>query len=521
MSKQKIVTGALIILAASMITRVLGFVFRIYISNRLGAEGMGLYQLVLSLYMLLVTFATNGIAIAVSKMVAEQQEVNRYGGTRPILRMAVAYSLLVSIAAAIALFWFACPIGEFLLKDERTILSLRCLAPSLPFMAVSSCIKGYFYAMRDSFKPSSAQVIEQVAKMIFIIFIIGLWLPYGDAFACAATVLGMTVGEIVSCAYVVMTYYADRKKTPKTKGKQRKIIKEFIHISLPIQTSSTFHSLLRLAENLLIIGGLRIFTGGDDSSAIGAYGILKGMVLPLLMFPTSLLQALVTTLIPEVASANAGGKRERIRRAVNKVLQLTLMMSVVIVLIFMLFPHQIGNMLYHEPQVGNMLALLCPICPLMYLEMVTVGVLNAIGEQVAPMRYNIADSIIRIILIYFFVPKGGIQAFLWIMIVSNLFTSLLNLRRLLKVTKVKFKWKNWIILPTVAAAAAAFPAKILYAFFFDGLFPVWFCVCLCSVIVVMLYIGLLFAMKCITPGELHWVRDCFKRKKSDTHFKKA
>ena len=98
------------------------------------------------------------------------------------------------------------------LKDGRTILSLRCLAPSLPFMAVSACIRGYYFARRDSFKPSSAQVIEQVAKMTFIVAVIGWWLPYGDAFACAATVLGMTVGEIVSCAYVVFTYYAGRKK---------------------------------------------------------------------------------------------------------------------------------------------------------------------------------------------------------------------------------------------------------------------------------------------------------------------
>lgn len=513
-SKQKIVVGAFVILIASMITRILGFVFRVYISNCLGAQGMGLYQLVLSLYMLLATFATGGITVAVSKMVAEQREVNKYGSLRAVLRMSIVYALFIGGIAGAALLMFAQPIGAYILNDSRTVLSLRCLAPSLPFMAASACIKGYFFALQNSMKPSSAQVIEQVAKMGFAMWILPFWLPLGDAFGCAACVLGMTIGEMVSCGYIIATYYADRSREKGPVRKQKRVLWEMIGISLPIQTSSTLHSLLRLLENLLIIYGLRIFTGGNSEAAIGAYGILKGMVLPLLMFPTSLLQALVTTLIPEVAGANASGKTRTVARAVRKALQLTIMMGVIIVALFMIFPVQIGEMLYHEKMVGDMLAKLCWICPLMYLEMVTVGVLNAIGEQIAPMRYNIADSLLRIGLIYLFVPRGGVNAFLLIMIGSNFFTSLMNLRRLLKVTGVRLQYKEWIVLPSIAAGCTGLFARLFYACFLETSVSMLSGVLLCSALACAGYFLLLLLLRCVSFKDMQWVRSALSIRRS-------
>lgn len=511
--KQTLIAGALTVLGASVITRILGFVFRIYIADKLGAEGMGLYQLVTSLYMLVVTFATSGISIAVSRMVAEQLAANRYGSTRVILRMSVCWSLMISLAASLLLFAFANPIGCYLLGDPRTVLSLRCLAPSLPFMAASSCIKGYFYALRNSMRPSSATVIEQIAKIVFIICIIGLWLPYGDAYACAATAMGMTVGEIISCAYVMATYFSYADHKDKKVCKHRSVFGQILSISLPIQTSSTLHSALRLAENLLIINGLRIFTGGDGGAAISAYGVLKGMVLPLLMFPTSLLQAVVTVLIPEVAGANAGGRKQTVQRACGRVLQLTLLMGIIITALFLLFPEQIGSLFYHDPSVPGMLAKLSLLCPLIYLEMVTVGILNAIGEQVAPMRYNIADSLLRIVFIWLLVPKGGIDYFLWIMIGSNLFTSLLNLHHLLKVTGMRLEVANWLAKPSLAAAASGVPSLLLYRIL-SGFLHDWAALCLCCIVASGIYFALLFPLGCIGKKEVKWFSACLRNQSS-------
>lgn len=501
----------MIIFIASIITRILGFIFRVYIADKLGAQGMGLYQLVTSLYMLIASFCTSGITIAVSKMVAEQLAANKYGSLTAILRISVSWSLFISISVLIIVFSFAPFIGSTILSDERTILSLRLIAPSLPFMAVSSSIKGYYFALRNSIKPSSATVIEQVAKMIFIMAIIGMWLPYGFVYATAAASLGMTIGEIVGASYMMLTYFLDKNNSCHKKGKKRKILKDIISISFPIQTSSTLHSSLRLAENILIISSLKIFSGGDGNTAIGIYGVLKGMVLPLLMFPTSLLQGGITVLIPEMAGANACGNKKTIKRAVSRTFQITLLVGIFISLVFVAFSNQIASLLFKDPLAPPLLFKLSFLCPLIYIEMVSTGILNGIGEQLSPMVYSILDSVLRLLLIFLFVPHGGINAFLWIMVFSNLFTSTLNFYRLLKVSELRPNIFEWFIKPLICAILTIFPAIFInrtLVSFVSPLLSLILSIGCCFII----DLTLLICVGSINKDDIKYFTDCIKKK---------
>ena len=499
------------ILGASIVTRVLGFIFRIYIAEKLGAQGMGLYQLVTSLYMLAITFITSGISLAVSCMVSENIETKRYGSSRYVLKISIFWALFISILVLIFLLIFAVSISQNVLRDPRTLYSIIFLAPSLPFMAVSCCVKGYFYAMRKSFHPSNATVIEQIIKMLFIFFLINFYIDRGDAYSCAIVSLGMTVGEIVSCIYIGIIYCAQKKPTYHQNSGLKKVLSKILKISVPIQTSATFNSALRLAENILIIEGLKIFTHGDHVVATSTYGIIKGMVLPLLLFPTSLLQAVITVLIPELSGASAARKEATIRRACQRALQLTILMGIYITAIFLLFPGEISSLFYSNPNVAPMIKTLCILCPLMYLEMVCVGILNAIGEQIASMKYRIIDGLVRLILIWTLVPKGGVNAFLVIMIMSNIFTAILNLYRLLKVTCLPFCLSQWLIKPFIAillssGISIALKAKV------EMVFPNWLAILVLSLIVAAIYLVLLFSLKCLGSSEVDFVKTCFKSK---------
>ncbi len=511
MKKNILIKGALTILSASIITRILGFVFRIYIAEKLGAEGMGLYQLITSLYMLVVTFATSGISLAVSCMIAENIATNKYGCSKSVLKISILWALSVSIIVSIILLIFSIPISTHILRDNRTFYSILILAPSLPFMSVSCCIKGYFYAMRKSLHPSNAIVIEQIIKMIFTIGLINLHLNKNDAYSCAIVSFGMTIGEIASCIYMGSIYYKSKKYIKNQSTCSKKIFSNILKISIPIQTSSTLNSSLRLAENILIIEGLKFFTHGDNSVATGTYGVIKGMALPLLLFPTSFLQAIITVLIPELSGANAGGKEKSIRKACEKSLQLTLIMGIYITAIFLIFPQEISNLFYSNPDVAPMIKNLCILCPLMYLEMVCVGILNAIGEQVASMKYKIIDSITRLILIWFLVPKGGVNAFLIIMIISNLFTSLLNLYHLLKVTCLPLDLNKWIIKPTISILLSSC-VSIFFKNQLSKLFPNWLTIFSLGLIIMVIYIVLLFSFNCIGNKEISFIKTCFKFK---------
>ena len=514
MKKNILIKGALTILSASIITRILGFIFRIYIAEKLGAEGMGLYQLITSLYMLVVTFATSGISLAVSCMIAENIETNKYGCSKSVLKISILWALSISILVSIILIIFSLPISNHILRDNRTFYSILILAPSLPFMSVSCCIKGYFYATRKSLHPSNAIVIEQIIKMLFTIGLINLNLNKNDAYSCAVVSFGMTIGEIASCIYMGIIYYKSKKSILNKPRCSKKIFSNILKISIPIQTSSTLNSTLRLAENILIIEGLKFFTHGDGSIATSTYGVIKGMVLPLLLFPTSFLQAIITVLIPELSGANAGGKEKSIRKACEKSLQLTLIMGIYITALFLLFPQEISSLFYSNPHVSPIIKNLCILCPLMYLEMVCVGILNAIGEQIASMKYKIIDSITRLALIWFFVPKGGVNAFLVIMIISNLFTSLINLYRLLKVTCLPLDLNKWIFKPAISILLSSC-ISIFFKDQFSKLFPSWLSILLLSLIIMITYIILLFNFNCIGNKEICFIKTCFKFKKSN------
>ncbi|MCL2088416.1 MAG: polysaccharide biosynthesis protein [Oscillospiraceae bacterium] len=514
MKKQNLVAGAIILTAASTLTRVLGFVFRVYLSGKIGAEGMGIYQLTFSLYLMFMTLASGGISIAITKLISEHIVSHGEDGVGVIVKKALLWSVFSSVVIG----WLMFAGSEFLsvnvLKDARTALSLKFLAPTLPVIAVSSCLNGYFYSMRNVIKPALTQIVEQISKIVIVVAIFILWTPQSIEYACAATVLGLGLGEVICCIFIGAGYrMKKRKNLINPANAPVNVLKRMLGVSVPIVASSTLSSGFRMAENVLIIEKLKQY-GDSQSEAVGTYGMLKGMVLPLLLFPSSLLHAFVTTLVPEVARANAGGNDTRITSLISKVLQITAMVSILIVCVFLVFSYELGTLIYKSNTVGTMLAMLSILCPFMYLEMVVVGILSALGQQVHSLKYNIMDSVIRITLIFFLIPIWGIKAFLWVMIVSNLFTSILNIKRLLKVTLVSFNIGDWLIKPTLAAMAAGTAVKLICRYTVGEMFPLWITVIIGVAVMSLLYLLALFLMACIRKKDIIMLADHFRQAKA-------
>ncbi|HIZ56426.1 MAG TPA: polysaccharide biosynthesis protein [Firmicutes bacterium] len=515
MKQQNVLTGAIILTVNSFIIRIIGFVFRIYLSGTVGAEGMGIYQLVLSLYMLVANLGTAGISIAVSRLVAEQLAVGHSSDARHTIRSAVVLSLLISCTAGIILWIFAEPLALYVLKDTRTLLSLRILAPSIPFMAVASCYKGYFFAVRDTLRPAASQLVEQLVKMACIIGCMGYCLPKGLAVTCAGIVFGMTVSEVVSLLFVFILYRTGKRPVRDGVVYDRHISRKILAISVPLALSAVLTSSLRLMENVLIVDGFRKF-GVDESVATGAYGMLKGMAMPLLFFPSSILSALAVTLIPDVSAARARGDDAAVSRTVSTVLQVTTLLSIPVVGIFLVFPMELGTVIYQDAQVGQMLRALSFICPFMYIEMVIGGILNALDEQVSTMAYNVTDSVLRIALIWILVPRAGMEGFLFIIILSNLFTAVLKLRRLLKITRVSFKFRNWMLYPVMAAAAGSLTARLCCQKM-TGFIPLPLNLILGCCLIIGVYFIFLLVLGCVGKNEIDWVLGRLKRRRPRQH----
>lgn len=462
MKKENIIIGTLILTAATTLTRLIGFVFRIYLANTMGAEGMGLYQLTLSFYMLMVTLATSGINIAVSRLMSEEIALSHWSNARKVLYQAMSISVVTGFASAFFMYTFAGYIGVNVLKDSRTVTALTYLVPTLPVMAVSSCYKGYFYAVRKVIRPASAQVLEQIIRVFVIFSIMESYLPKGLEYACAAVAIGMVAEEIFSFIYIWFLYVIDKKPyAGKCKGRGDNMMLSILGVTIPLAATSYLNSALRMVENILIPMRLTLY-GVTSGAAMELYGMLKGMVLPLLFFPSSFLTSLASMLIPSVAGANVSMNERKVTRTLSQVLHFTLISGILIVAVFICYSYEIGMAVYNNSQVGIMLRIISLVCPFMYLNMVISSMLNALGEQVSSFKINVIESVIKISIIYFLMPVYGFNAYLLALFLTTILNTILYMARLLQVSCILFDISNWIFKPMLAAAASSLLSRGLF-----------------------------------------------------------
>lgn len=461
MAQQSYVKNAAILTATGLALRAAGMFFRIYLAARIGAEGMGLYQLIYTVYNMAVTVATAGLSVAATRLSAQLLATDDAANARAAMRRVLALGLGLGLAAAVLLFAGAGLAAEWWLKDTRAALSLRVLAPSLPFMSVSACLRGFFLARRKVGPNSRAQIFEQIVRIGVVAACIDAALPYGEAASCAAVMLGSTVSEAASWAYMEWCYRRELRAVPRrARQPVHGLSAQLWAILAPIAANQYLTGLLRTVENVMVPGCLALFTG-DRAAALSQYGALKGMAMPVIFFPFSFLATISTLLLPEITEAHTQGRRAALERLISRVMLVTLALSVLAGGLFTQFAREIGLVLYQSEEVGFYLSVLGPLMPFMYLESMVDGILKGLGEQLSSFRYAALDSVVRMALIALLLPRLGMKGFLFVMLVSNLLTSLLNLHRLLTVTGLRVRWMRWVVKPVLSMICAGTACRFL------------------------------------------------------------
>lgn len=503
--KRTLVKNAAILTVTSLILRTIGIFFRIYMSNAVGAEGMGLYQLIFSIYVLAATFASSGISTAVTRMVADELVCGTRRSVRHVLRRSILVSVVLGAVSAALVWAFANPIGTRWIKDVRSIPALKVLTVGLPFMGISSCLRGYFIAREKAAVPSRAQLLEQVVRIAVTVCLIERLSGDGIGMACVAVILGDTVAEIASCLYLGIGFLWDKRQLPQptapSHSAQKGVLRRLWRIAAPITAGRYLNTILRTIENILVPACLTTFLV-SSTAALSQFGMLKGMVMPLLFFPASFLNAITTLLIPEVSRANTLQQHQTIERAVTRSLQLTLISSILISGIFTLFAKELGMLIYHDEEVGFLLQVLAPLMPIMYLESIVDGILKGLDQQASSLRYSVLDSASRIVLIGLIVPRFGMAGFLFIMVLSNYLTCGLNLHRLLKVTGLPMQWSNWVAKPVLAIGAICAVTALIRRMPLFGQLPSIVTVAALGLLCIGGYLLLMPALGCIHRDDL-------------------
>lgn len=464
MIQNSIVKGALILTIANIITRVLGFVYRIYMSNVIGAEGMGLYQLIVPIYMLVWSISSSGFSTTISKLTAQENAKNEYGNMGRILKQSIILSGFISLILSISVFLLSEYIGTNVLNDARTVKSLKIISLCFPFMAAGSCIRGYFLGLKETKIPAASQVLEQFTRMAAIYFLAGTLIPKGLEYAAAAAVIGMCLGEIISFIYVLFCYKVFKLNHRLNKAPSQnsaKILGVILIMAIPLTANRVTGSFLSTIENILIPQKLQEF-GFSVQQSMSEYGKLTGMAMPLIMFPSSLLTALSTSVLPVVSEARAVQNNRRITNTVTKSMLLTSIIGIGTAGIFITFPNDIGYLIYNQDEIGKLLYFMGFICPFMYFQVTLSGILNGLGEQVFIFRNSLISSAVNIGFIYFLIPVYGINAFIAGWFLSLLFVSILDLNRVVKRTGLKIKLINWFIKPILSITVCCMFTKILH-----------------------------------------------------------
>ncbi len=458
--KRLFVKNGIILSSSSLLIRTIGLFAGIYLADKIGTEGLGLYRLIISVYFFFASAVSSGFSLTVTRLVTDLSSDGKPAQARYATERCMALSVLCGVVLAISMSFSAPFISTALIDDQRSMIPLLILAPSLPFLSLSACIRGYFYAQRKTVPCSGEQLLEQIVEIAVFLFIFETFRPNTLTGACCTAVTGTTVAEIISFVYAIILYKIDINKSTVGSEKIARLYRKMLPLALPVGANSMLRSGLAAVENILIPFGL-IRSGHDTSTALSQYGVISGMTLPVLTFPAVFILPFAMLIIPEIAEAAAQHHQKSIRSMTEKMLSLTMKYSIPVMIVFLFFATPICQLLYQNQDAGTFLILLAPVVPLMYLDSVVDGILKGLNEQTSYFVFNLIDSILRVILTFVLLPLYGIMGMVAVIIISELLNTTMSLWRLLSVTQIKIHPWQILIQPTLAILVPCLFARLL------------------------------------------------------------
>ena len=509
---KQIFWNALLLSAATLLMRSVGVIFGVYLTNRAGAETMGLFSLMGGVYGFALTLATSGIQFGVTRLTVEAIGRGEKERVRRIIRRAMLYALLFGLGAMLLLMSLASPIGIHWLKDARTVRSLRLFGLTLPLISLSSVWNGYFTAVRRVYKNAVVQVFEQALKIIGTVYLLSLFLPSGVEGTCYALILGGALAELGSFLLNFLLYLIDRKRNFPSVSKQSAAEgRALLGITLPIAFTAYLRSGLLTLQHILIPEGLRN-SGASHAAALVAYGSIHNMALPVILYPAALISSFSGLLIPALAESNVKKENIRIGYMIRRVWWLSLIFSIGVAGILICFSEELGELLYPNSNAGYYIRLLSPLIPIMYVDTATDAMLKGLGQQVYSMNVNIIDAALSVALVLLLIPRMGINGYIITIYVSEFFNTVLSITRLLCIKQIKPALLKWIYKPlfciiiatvSVRAVLTRLPSSAISA---KGAIVHCLTVLLC-------YFLLLIITKSIEKEDVRWFKTLFENKK--------
>ena len=489
-----------------------GVIYNAWLTRNLGSAGMGLFSLMMAVYRLSVTFASSGSGLAATRIVAEETAIGHGRGAAAAMRKTVLYALLFGFGGMALLYLFSGAAANGWVGDARAEEPFRILALSLPFVGVSAAFTGYFTAVMRVTPAAFAQIFEQLSQMAFTVAVFAVLKPDTLAKGCVLVAAGSSVSEAAAFLIFWILYRTDRRRHPFAGGdppKRLEMWRRVVGIAMPVGASAVLRSALSTVKHLLVPASLQRF-GLTEEAALSSYGIVGGMVIPVLISPCAFLLGFSNLLVPEIARYKELGRKNSIFFVIGYTIRLTLIFSVAVAALLTVFSKELAVLLYGSEESAAYIRALGPLVIVMYLDSSVDGVLKGLGEQVAVVRINVVDTAICVVLVWLLVPLFGLRGYLMMIVISEIFNMILSAGRLVYVTGFHADMPRWAVVPFLGAFGAIFAAKYGAALLGIDVARASGILIVCAVFL-LLYYAVLRATGTLTQKDLALFAEVFRK----------
>lgn len=430
--KNPIITGTFFLTASGLITKLIGFFYRIFLSRIFTEESLGIFGLVSPVVMLVHSICAAGIQNAITRFVAASKKdktAEAYG----FLFTGIAISVSLSGILAYIVFVQAPFIAVSLIGERRCIPLLRICALSFPLETIHSCVNGFFYGQKRASVPAMTMIMEQVCRVFTVYALYKLSVEAGANVSLSYLCLGMLAGEFASA------FFSCFMLALRPNGKNFSIRKSFsrdkgisiISLALPISLNRVCISLISTIEAVQLPKKL-VISGLTSSGALSVYGVFSGMAFPLIMFPSALTASVSSLLLPSVSEAQARGDNRRIRKTIWLTIGFCSLLGVFCFLFFFGFADFIGKLLFDNAVAAGQIRALSFVCPFLYLSGALCSILHGLGKTGITFVFNMISIFLRLAFVFFVVPFAGFSGYLYGILCSQIvfdFLIILALRR--------------------------------------------------------------------------------------------
>lgn len=457
--KSIMLKGTIILTFAGILTRIIGFFYKIYLSNIIGAENLGIYQLVFPVYSLCFTIYASGLQTAVSQIIAgNSAQKNK------ILKISISLSIFVAFILSILLYFNSDLVATKFLLQSQCSNSLKLLAIVFPFCSITSMINGYYYGLKKTFVPAFTQLVEQIFRVIcvYIIFL------NVNSTSCEIAVIGLVLGEISSTVFNVLSLLFQKKSPSKNEKfslfSSNKLYKQLLQLSVPLTMNRLLISVLHSMESALIPNMLKR-SNISNSTSLSIFGILNGMAMPFILFPSAITNAFALLLLPTVSEASSNGNTKTIQKSSSVSIKYSLIIGILSTGLFIIFGNSLGIIFFNNKMAGNFIVIMSWLCPFIYLTTTLGSIINGLGKTHLTFISSLIGMAIRILFVFYYIPIKGINGYLIGLLVSQLSNCAIDTLIVFKNIHLEFDAINWILKPSLVMGFCGYFSLKAYEYF--------------------------------------------------------